>query len=99
MLLFLNVPLHDEKDAKIGLTCNLENNMNIPMLEVTAGGRAPVPPAESALEKTIQAWFDSYYNESCLALMITELMFVNISAFNCLIKEKNIYSSIYIFSV
>ena len=67
MLLFLNVPLHDENDAKMWLTCNLY----IPMIEVTAGGgggRAPVPPAESALEKTIQAWFDFYYNESCLAL-------------------------------
>ena len=41
------------------------------MLEVTGGGgggRAPVSPAESVLEKTIQAWFDIYYNETCLAL-------------------------------
>ena len=50
--------------------------MYIPMIEVTAGGggggRVPVPrsgtSAESALEITIQAWFDFYHNESCLDL-------------------------------
>ena len=55
---------------KTTLKCdNLENNMYIPMLEITAGGGGcPCAPAESAPEKTIQAWFDFYYNESCLAL-------------------------------
>ena len=41
------------------------------MLEVTVGGgggACPCAPAESALEKTIQAWFDIYHNETCLAL-------------------------------
>ena len=68
MLLFLNVPLHDENDAKFVIN-NLEINMYIPMLEVTAGGGgAPVFPTESAPGKTTQARFDFYYNESCLAL-------------------------------
>ena len=65
MLLFLNVPFHDEKKKEIWPSHMTKHPLYqqkiyilfIPMLGVTAGGRARVPsPAESAPAKKIQAW-------------------------------------------